>query len=277
MPVFALAPAAATAFWGAVGAGATAGAGIYGAKKSSSSTDKAAQLQTDALNRSADLQAQAAKDALAYQQEKDRQDQELFKAAQLGSYQQYAAREGRLAPYRGYGQSATETLGAMLGLTPAQIAPPPPPPAQLMPGGTLGGMAGLTPQQAAAAANASDPQSPAAAGGNYQAWFNSLIQGKPFNQQTLLDLEPTLNKYGVQLTPPNAVGDRTKIGLPNGQWVRVGFGEGQPVWVPQGPTMATQPAARQALPLSAFLAPMTALPFKTQAPSPTLSLADYFG
>src|SRR5436190_905952 len=34
-------------------------------------------------------------------------------------------------------------------------------------------------------------------------------------------------------TPPNASGDQTKIQLPNGQWVRVGFGEGHPVWVPQ--------------------------------------------
>lgn len=65
-------------------------------------------------------------------------------------------------------------------------------------------------------------------------WFDSLVEGKPFGQQTLLDLEPTLNWNDWQLTPPNAVGDRTKI-LPADadNWVRVGFGEGEWVWVIQ--------------------------------------------
>ena len=76
-------------------------------------------------------------------------------------------------------------------------------------------------------------QGPEAFGNNYEAWFNSLLQGRPFNQQTLLELEPILNQYGVNLTPPNAAQDRTKIQLPDGTWVRVGFGEGKPVWVPQ--------------------------------------------
>jgi hypothetical protein len=68
------------------------------------------------------------------------------------------------------------------------------------------------------------------ANGDWQSWFNQLVAGKPFNQQTLLDLEPTLNAAGVQLTPPNATGDRTKINVPGVGWVRVGFGEGRPVW-----------------------------------------------
>lgn len=73
--------------------------------------------------------------------------------------------------------------------------------------------------------------------GDYQSWFMNLIAGKPFNQQTLNALEPTLKANGVQLTPPNANGEQTKIGIPDGnggtQWVRVGFGEGHPVWIPQ--------------------------------------------
>src|SRR5439155_6960642 len=103
------------------------------------------------------------------------------KAAQLGSYQQWAAREGRLAPYRGFGESATNTLGALLGIAPSAVAPPPPPPPQLLPSGSLGNLAGpggtpqMRTQQLAAAGNASDPQSPAAFGGNYQQWFNSLV------------------------------------------------------------------------------------------------------
>jgi hypothetical protein len=72
-------------------------------------------------------------------------------------------------------------------------------------------------------------------GGDYQSWFMNLLQGKPFNQQTLLELEPTLNRFGFHLTPPNAAGERTKIQLPTGEWVRVGFGEGHPVWNVQNP------------------------------------------
>lgn len=113
--------------------------------------------------------------------------------------------------------------------------PPPPPPQQRQP-----------------------PRAPSPArpvGGNYQAWFQSLVQGKPFSQQTLLDLEPMLNQYGVHLTPPNAAGERTKIQLPDGTWVRVGFGEGSWQWIPQGasqgsPSQYADPATQQ---LEAYL------------------------
>jgi hypothetical protein len=63
--------------------------------------------------------------------------------------------------------------------------------------------------------------------------FMALVAGKPFGQKTLLDLEPTLNAMGWLLTPPNAVGERTKVHPPGGPWTRVGFGEGQWVWIPQ--------------------------------------------
>lgn len=70
-------------------------------------------------------------------------------------------------------------------------------------------------------------------GGDYQGWITSLLAGKPFNQQALLDQEATLKQYGVILQPANAQGERTKVQLPNGQIVRLGFGEGHPVWVVQ--------------------------------------------
>jgi len=70
--------------------------------------------------------------------------------------------------------------------------------------------------------------------GNEQQWFMQLVGNRPWNQQTFNELAPTLKQYGFNITPPNAAGDQTKIQLPNGQWVRVGFGEGHPVWVPQG-------------------------------------------
>jgi hypothetical protein len=71
-------------------------------------------------------------------------------------------------------------------------------------------------------------------GGNFQDWFMQAINGKPFNQQTLLDLEPLLQQSGSKLTPANSLGERTKIWDPTrNDWVRVGFGEGTPQWIYQ--------------------------------------------
>lgn len=80
--------------------------------------------------------------------------------------------------------------------------------------------------------------------GDWQDWFRGLVASGPQSwtpegaaaaQAFLIGLEPQLNAAGVQLTPANAVGQRTKIGIPHGDgsftWVRVGFGEGTWVWV----------------------------------------------
>lgn len=85
-----------------------------------------------------------------------------------------------------------------------------------------------------AKAYAARPHAGGPANGDWQGWFNDLVKGKPYNQQTLLDLEPQLRAAGVELTGPNAEGERTKIKIPGIGWVRVGFGEGRPVWIPQG-------------------------------------------
>ncbi len=71
-------------------------------------------------------------------------------------------------------------------------------------------------------------------GGNFQQWFMDLVGNRPWNQETFNQLAPTLQQYGFHITPPNAMGEQTKIQLPTGEWVRVGFGEGKPVWIPQG-------------------------------------------
>ena len=72
-------------------------------------------------------------------------------------------------------------------------------------------------------------------GGSFRDWFMGAVQGRPYNQQTLLDLEQLLQQSGSRLTPANAAGERTKIWDPTiNDWVRVGFGEGTPVWIPQG-------------------------------------------
>lgn len=74
---------------------------------------------------------------------------------------------------------------------------------------------------------------PAYPGADPRNWFMGLVADKPFSQRTLTELEPVLNANGWLLTPPNAVGDRTKIHFPGGVWTRVGFGEGYWVWLEQ--------------------------------------------
>jgi len=83
--------------------------------------------------------------------------------------------------------------------------------------------------------------------GDTRALVSSIFEGQPFTQQTVLDAERFLNLYGIALTRPNAEGERTKIGDPiSGRWTRIGFGEGHPVWIPQGDVyvpIACAPAA----------------------------------
>lgn len=98
------------------------------------------------------------------------------------------------------------------------------------------------------------PANPGPQNGDVQGWFMSLVQGKPVTQETLLSLEPTLKQAGWIITPPNAAGERTKVGIPDGRggfdWYRVGFGEGRWMWIHQGnsangapPPPAAAPAA----------------------------------
>ena len=80
-----------------------------------------------------------------------------------------------------------------------------------------------------------------------------IFDDEPFTQQTLVESEPMLNRFGIEIGPPNAAGERTKVGDPiSGHWTRVGFGEGHPVWIPQSdvyvpiacPTRTTAKAPR---------------------------------
>lgn len=72
-------------------------------------------------------------------------------------------------------------------------------------------------------------------GQSFRQYWESLIAGRPVNQQTLLDLEQQLTAAGSRITGANASGERTKIWDPDLQdWVRVGFGEGSWQYIPQG-------------------------------------------
>lgn len=77
------------------------------------------------------------------------------------------------------------------------------------------------------------------ANGDWQAWFHQVTQALQggANQATLRTIEQSLKDYGVQLSPENANHQITKIGLPDGTWVRVLEGDpnnGSWTWVNQG-------------------------------------------
>lgn len=120
MPVFSLAPAAATAFWGAVGTGAATGASLYGAHKQSQSANRAQQIQsnTDAetirLERERDAEAKRQWDteqAFQQQQFAAQEDDRLFNRRLLEQ------RDARAEPYRQASAAAVGRLGQMLGLS----------------------------------------------------------------------------------------------------------------------------------------------------------------
>jgi hypothetical protein len=222
---------------------ATAVATIIAATAAAAGTTVAAHMQSGAAEEGLKAQTKASEEALAYQKEQDAYDrarQARLDELNISRYNFGVAQEGRrygdytanIAPYLATGSSANARMAQILGL-----APPAP----------------YTPTMAPSAAPTS---ASAPAGEDYQGWFTQQIAGKPFNQQTLLDLEPTLNAAGWRLTPPNAAGERTKVQTPTGEWVRVGFGEGKPVWVPQGviteplPMPTKSPAASPATPQS---------------------------
>lgn len=97
------------------------------------------------------------------------------------------------------------------------------------------------------------PVSAQVPGGDFHAWFLSQVAGKPFTQQTLVELQPALACVGSQLTPANANGEQTKIYDPTSErWTRVGFGEGHWVWMVQGPGEA---AASSGIPCGTAPAP----------------------
>lgn len=72
---------------------------------------------------------------------------------------------------------------------------------------------------------------PVTPGLSYHEQFQAWVAGKPFGQQTLLDLQPTLEAHGWKLEKANANNEVTKLYTPDGSVYRVGFGEGHWVWL----------------------------------------------
>lgn len=65
---------------------------------------------------------------------------------------------------------------------------------------------------------------PGPQGGNFQAWFQQLTNGKRISPKTLKELEPVLNQYGIKLGPLNARGFTDGIILPDGTFIDVIIG-----------------------------------------------------
>lgn len=88
----------------------------------------AADKQAAANKEAQDAQDKAAKETLDFTKRQADLEQQNYIIKSKADYEQYAARERRLAPYRGYGQASLESLGAQMGLEPSDIPPPPPAP-----------------------------------------------------------------------------------------------------------------------------------------------------
>ncbi len=75
-------------------------------------------------------------------------------------------------------------------------------------------------------------QSVSSGTGDYRSQVEQIMGGA--NEMTP-DKMAALEAAGFHVTPPNQAGERSKIQLPTGEWVRIiGAGEGHPVWIPQG-------------------------------------------
>jgi hypothetical protein len=76
---------------------------------------------------------------------------------------------------------------------------------------------------------AADPWDTAPADGNWQAWFLQNVSALPANPGSLTQIEPKLQKHGIQVVR-NAAGVAGKIRLPSGQIIDVGrsFSSGNP-------------------------------------------------
>lgn len=245
---------------------ASAGATVYAANKSSGAAENAAKtqagaattsakFQTDAANHAADLQAKSAGDALNF----SRQQSQL-------SLDQYNQQQQRVQPYRNLGNFA-------LGL-PNDAAPTP----LQLPGTTTAapqqsgqsttGQPALSGQPVTSAAT---PTTSGPANGDYRSWFNNLTGWKPLDQAGLLALKPQLDAAGVKITPASAAGVISKIGLPDGSWVRVLDGDtsqkNPTVWMQQPGGGGTPTAARQLVAQPGLKAMNAIQPFAPTTPA----------
>lgn len=132
--------AAAIGAWMAANAGAIAvtsaaaggAASIYGAHKTSSTASNIARQQIAASERAAKLEKEAADKQLAFLKEQDEMDRaqaeitrrqayDTGEASRQMTYEQWADRQRKLAPYQGMGQASAGTLSNLMGFKPGQM------------------------------------------------------------------------------------------------------------------------------------------------------------
>lgn len=142
---------------------------LWGAKNSSDASTAAAQIQADAATKAAQLAYQAGQNSLAFQQ------------------QQWNTSQANLAPWLRTGQSAINTLGGLMGLSPTGSGPT----AQLPGGAAPTTMSSLYGSQAPAQGGQPGPAAPAQSGQPFSkiVWpdgHSDTVPQQSLNQYQLL-------------------------------------------------------------------------------------------
>jgi hypothetical protein len=113
-------------------AAARLAATAYGAHKTSSTSSDIARQQIAASERAAKLEKEAADKQLAFLKEQDEMDRaqaeitrrqayDTGEASRQMTYEQWADRQRKLAPYQGMGQASAGTLSNLMGFKPGQM------------------------------------------------------------------------------------------------------------------------------------------------------------
>ncbi len=173
---------------------------IYSTNKQSSAAKQASDAQAEAAKYAADLQAKAAADALTFTKEQAARDQAQWAWGQNNMIDQWEGRERNLAPYRGVGLGATNTIASLLGITPVQMP-----------------MTRLT--------RADGGGGPAPDTSADQAYFYGLFPNEALSPADLVSKEAELNAKGWKVRR-NAAGVAGKVELPNGRIIDVIQGAG---------------------------------------------------
>lgn len=226
-----------------VAAAVTAAGTVAAADSSSSAAKKAATLQSDAAKSAAQLSAASNDKALDFQKAAAENSYQNSEATRRADYDQEVARQTRL-----------QALDQLIGRAPRAIPAYAP--------GVDPRLTGAPAPQGAAPAAAGPAPAPNT---DYQSTFQQITGGKPLDQKGLLALAPQLQQAGFKITPPSAAGTVSKIGLPDGSWVRVLNGDtnvaSPTVWVPQpsaAPSIGSIASASPNYAMPSMLAPTTA-------------------
>lgn len=99
--------AAAPFFYGSLATGVAA---LGASAVSSRSANKSAKYQVGAANRAGDLEAQAAREALAFEKEREAARKAEFDQIQARNFEQYQQAQQRMEPYRALGRGAIGQL-----------------------------------------------------------------------------------------------------------------------------------------------------------------------